>query len=110
EVAHVTPTFRIGSWLNGLGNLHWRPYLEAGAGWYEILEKANFKFEGNQFLFRFQFEEQTNDYLGAHAGGGLEFEVYPQGVVGVQFAYHRVFSRPQNLQFFSPGLRFSYIF
>jgi len=110
EVARISPCLRLGGWFNTNGKFHWRPYIKGGAGWYEIRQVQSIQFSANQFLASIQTGVITNSYLGANAGGGLEFEVTPQGVIGLQVAYHRVFSRPENLKFIVPSVTFSVLF
>jgi hypothetical protein len=110
EIAHIEPVFRLGRWLRGPEDLRWRPYVQAGVGWYELITRVDEQIPANQFLASDQLSEQTNQYLGAQAGAGMEVEVYPQSVIGVQLTYHRVFSSPDNIEMFTPSLRFSYLF
>jgi hypothetical protein len=110
QISRITPCIRVGDWMKGPWKWRYRPYLQAGAGWYELYQDESLKIEANRFLFRDQLFQKTNDYLGANAGAGIDVEVYPSGVVGIYAAYHRVFSNPTNLQFFTPSLRFSYLF
>ena len=110
QISRITPCIRVGDWIKSSWKWRYRPYLQAGAGWYEIYQDESFKVEGNQFLYRDQLAQATNDYLGANVGAGIDVEVYPSGVIGIYAAYHRVFSNPTNLQFFTPSLRFSYLY
>ena len=109
EIHEVTPEIRIGSWIHN-SRIKWRPYAQFGAGWYEIFQKYNEKITGSQFLYRYQISQTTNDFLGANGGVGVEFEIYSGGVVGLQIAYHRLFSSPSNLVYVAPGLELAYLF
>jgi len=108
DIVHVTPSIEVGSWQKGIKP--WRIYANAGAGWYQINEKHDFKLDANQFLFSEQLNDRTDDYLGAQGGVGVECEIYPQGVIGIQMTYRRIFAPGGNLTILAPTLRFSYLY
>ncbi len=43
-VSRITPVIRLGEWLDGPWRRRWRPYVQVGAGWYELYEDESFKF------------------------------------------------------------------
>ncbi len=110
EIIHAAPIARFGFWRSGPWGKLWRPYVQGGAGWYQVYQKLTFKVEANRFLYQQQLADASNDYLGINGGAGLECELYPQGLVGIQLIYHRIFSTPSNIEYLSPGVRFSYLF
>jgi hypothetical protein len=108
SIVHATPSIEVGPWQKGVRP--WRLYANAGAGWYQVDETHEYRIDANQYLLSEQIGDRNDDYLGAQGGVGLECEVFPHGVIGLQVTYRRVFSPGGNLTVLAPTLRLSYLY
>jgi hypothetical protein len=103
----VVPAIRIGGWM---GNI--RPYAMAGAGPYYLFQRVTAELldPDDPDHPPVVAGETNNTYLSALWGGGIDFNFFNQGSVGLMVQYQRVFMPGNNLQYFIPTARFDYHF
>src|ERR1019366_1763511 len=103
----IAPSIRFGAWM---GNF--RPYVMAGAGPYFLYQRVTAELLDPDDADHPPViaGETSKTYLSSLWGGGVDFNFFHQGSVGLAVQYQRVFMPGNNLQYFIPNLRFTYHF
>lgn len=110
QIYYASPVIKMGYWIN-----RFRPYVLGGYGWYSVRERTQATLVFDPFNDAspggpFTTSDESNSYGGMLLGAGLDIHVGGNGLIGLEFRYHRIYKPGDNIILTSPGLRFSYLF
>jgi hypothetical protein len=104
-IFHAEPIVEFGPWIP-MGRFAWQPYVSAGVGPNEIVEKIVV----NTCAPALEAAWRTTTAVGAIAGGGLNFRFSTSGSIGLEYQVQRIFTSPNQWTLSLPTLRASYLF
>lgn len=106
-IIHVEAPVKVGPRFGGF-----RPYVIAGPGFYDVIERARISFNDadDPQLKPLEIIHRDGLHFGAVAGAGVEERIGERGLLGLELDYHKVFASRDRVDFLTPRVRFAVAF